>query len=128
MLNRDEKPSARRQPPSSVALGKRLVNAPSNQDETKNPKRRVDDSIAKDSRDTIHHMRELEYLTLREKNIRLVTISPSMRDGRLELTLDEASLTDDLEFHALSYAWGGFNEHENCDCEWPKTKHNPKSC
>lgn len=48
----------------------------------------------------------LRYSPLSLPNIRLVTISSSLRDGTIELFLSEAPLNEELEFHVLSYVWG----------------------
>lgn len=48
----------------------------------------------------------LQYTPLRAPNIRLISIDHSNGNGMLRCTLQEAPLTEDLRFHALSYVWG----------------------
>jgi hypothetical protein len=51
-------------------------------------------------------MRALCYTPLEGSNIRLITIDHAMQDGKLKLTMDQMPLTDELDFHVLSYVWG----------------------
>lgn len=48
----------------------------------------------------------LRYLPLGRTNIRLISISPLLNDGKLNVNMIEAPLNDQLEFHVLSYVWG----------------------
>ncbi|KAH7359715.1 heterokaryon incompatibility protein-domain-containing protein [Pyrenochaeta sp. MPI-SDFR-AT-0127] len=91
---------------SSIALGKRPIGDRFNHNVETTPKPATASSPSNESAQTIDMMQSLRYLPLCLPKIRLISISPSMQDGKLKLTLSEAPLTDQLEFHALSYVWG----------------------
>jgi hypothetical protein len=52
------------------------------------------------------------YSPLQGSEIRLVSIQRARPDGILRCNLFHAPLTEDLEFHALSYTWGDLNHKQ----------------
>jgi hypothetical protein len=94
------------QPRSSIALGKRRVNDSTGHDVETLPKPKSADNTSDLSKHIAGKTPTFRYSPLLLPNIRLVSISPSIHDGKLEISLDEAPLTDQLEFHVLSYVWG----------------------
>jgi hypothetical protein len=91
---------------SSIALGKRPVDDPPHFDIAKfvDPDYSDDDSD-EHARKSVE-LQALRYESLEGPNIRLITINPAIQDGMLKLTIEQMPLTDELDFHVLSYVWG----------------------
>jgi hypothetical protein len=91
---------------SSIALGKRPVDDPPHVDIAKSLGLNCSDDDSDERARTVVELHPLRYELLEGSNIRLITIDPAIQDGKLKLTIEQLPLTDELDFHVLSYVWG----------------------
>jgi hypothetical protein len=91
---------------SSIALAKQPVDDPPHSDISESADPGDSDNDTEERARKAAEMQALRYDPLKGPNIRLITIDPVMHDGKLKITMEQAPLTNKLDFHVLSYVWG----------------------